>query len=319
MNKLPKVLVDLPLPSFLGELLTPFCVTIPWDWLDGRSGEELRQVEGVYTYAHPLIDEAFLRRLPALKVVSNFGVGVDHIDLKAAAAQHIPIGNTPGVLDGATADLTLALLLACARNVVVGDRFARSPEFTTFDPGRWLGLEVFGSTLGIVGLGRIGKQVARRARAFDMRVLYHNRRRDTRAEEELGVECAGLNELLEQSHFVSLNLPLTAETTGMIGEAELRRMRPDAILINVARGPVVQTSALVRALEEKWIAGAGLDVTDPEPLPRAHALLRLNNVVLTPHLGSATVRTRRRMGEMAAANLQAGLEGRPLPYAVATE
>jgi len=294
----------------------PLCETCPWALLKDGDQQTLSKIQGMYTYAHPIVDGALLDRLPSLKVISNFGVGVDHIDLKAAATRQVPVGNTPGAVDGATADLTMALLLAAARNVVVGDKHARSPGFTSYDPGYLLGLEVFGSTLGIVGMGRIGQQVAKRAKAFDMRVIYHNRRRNHAAEAALGVEYATLENLLANSHFVTLNVPLTAETTHCIGEAQLRLMRKDALLINVARGPVVDQEALVRALKEGWIAGAALDVTDPEPLPRNHPLLRLENLVITPHLGSATLRTRQRMGEMAAANLAAGLKGESLPNEV---
>jgi glyoxylate reductase len=255
-------------------------------------------------------------RLPALKVISNFGVGVDHIDLAAATSRNIRVGNTPSVLDGATADLTMALILATARNVVVGDSFARGPDFVRYDPSHLLGAEVFGSTLGIVGLGRIGWQVARRASGFDMRILYHNRGPNFEAERTLGVKYAGFDELLAESHFVTLNVPLTPETVGLIAESQFRRMRRDAVLINVARGAVVDHVALYHALTEKWIAAAAIDVTDPEPLPRDHPLLRLTNLVITPHLGSATWRTRRRMGEMAAANLVAGLTGQTLPHQV---
>ena len=311
----PIVLLDIPLAPFLEEMLEPHCETSPWSWLQ-EGHEALAEVQGIYTYGHATVNGALMDRLPALRVISNFGVGVDHIDVTAAAARNIPVGNTPGVLDGATADLTMALILGAARNVVVGDNFARGPDFTSYDPSHLLGAEVFGSTLGIIGLGRIGWQVAKRASGFDMRILYHNRRRNLDAEKALGVKYASLEETLAESHFVTLNVPLTADTTGLISENQLRRMRPDAILINVSRGAVVDHAALHRALTEKWIAGAALDVTDPEPLPRNHPLLRLPNLVLTPHLGSATWRTRRRMGEMAAANLIAGLRGVPLPNQV---
>jgi glyoxylate reductase len=199
---------------------------------------------------------------------------------------------------------------------VVGDSFARGPDFIRYDPSHLLGAEVFGSTLGIIGLGRIGCQVARRATGFDMRVIYHNRQPNFEAERVLGVTYASFDEVLAESHFVTLNVPLTPGTVGLIGESQLENMRPDAILINVARGAVVDHAALYRALTEKWIAAAAIDVTDPEPLPRDHPLLRLTNLVITPHLGSATWRTRRRMGEMTTANLVAGLTGQPLPYQV---
>jgi glyoxylate reductase len=280
------------------------------------TAEERAEVSALFTYGHPTVDGAFLDRLPRLKVVSNFGVGVDHVDLAAARTRKVPVGNTPGAVDGATADLTMAILLAAARNLIVGDRYARSAEFTRFDPSLLLGVDIHGSTLGIVGLGRIGRQVARRARGFDMRILYHNRRRDLDAEQELGVEYASLDDLLAQSDFVTLNVPLTAETKGLIGERELRLLRREAILVNVARGGVVDHDALLRALTERWIRGAALDVTEPEPLPREHPLLRLDNLVITPHLGSAGERSRRRMAEMSVENLRAGLEGRRLPWQV---
>jgi glyoxylate reductase len=312
----PLVLLDLPLLPFMQAQVEPFCEMCPWTLLKNDDQQTLGKVQGIYTYAHPIVDGTLLDQLPSLKVISNFGVGVDHIDLRAAAARGVSVGNTPGAVDGATADLTMALLLAAARRIVAGDRYARSPGFTKYDPGDLLGLEVFGSTLGIVGMGRIGQKVARRARAFDMRVIYHNRRRNPEAEAALGVEYATLEGLLAESHFVTLNVPLTPETTGFIGEAQLRLMRQDALLINVARGPVLDQRALLRALTEGWIAGAALDVTDPEPLPRDHPLLALDNLVITPHLGSATLRTRLRMGEMAAANLAAGLKGEALPNEV---
>lgn len=309
----PLVLLDAPLPPYLRQQLDSFCEVCFWELLESAGTDRLRNIEGIYIYAHPIVDGALMDRLSSLKVISNFGVGVDHIDLQAATERRIAVGNTPGAVDGATADLTMALLLAAARNIVVGDCYARSPAFTHYDPSILLGSEVFGSTLGIVGLGRVGQQVAKRARAFDMRILYHNRHRNLEAEAALGVEYASLEQLLAESHFVTLNVPLTPETTRLIGEPQLRQMRADAILINVARGPVVDHQALHRALTEKWIAGAALDVTEPEPLARDHPLLALHHLVITPHLGSATLRTRVRMGEMAAANLAAGLAGQPLP------
>jgi glyoxylate reductase len=251
-----------------------------------------------------------------LRVISNYGVGVDHIDLAAAAARGVAVGNTPGVLEGATADLAFALLLASARRVVEGDRHARSPGFVTYDPGSMLGSEVHGSTLGIVGLGQIGRRIARRAAGFDMTVLYHNRRRRPDVERHLGVRFASLEELLDGSDYVILSVPLTDQTRGLIDRETLARMKRSATLINVSRGPVVETAALTEALREGRIAAAALDVTDPEPLPRDHPLLRMDNVVITPHLGSATVRTRRAMAERSVANLLAGLRGEPLPHEV---
>src|SRR5262245_60202973 len=210
----------------------------------------------------------------------------------------------------------MTLLLAAARRLAEGDRYARSAAFTHYDPGYMLGREVHSSTLGVVGLGRIGRQIARRAAGFDMTVLYHNRRRREEVERELGVRYAALDDLLAAADYVVLSVPLSAETRGLIDRAALRKMKPTATLINVSRGPVVDTAALTQALAERWIYAAALDVTDPEPLPRDHPLLRLDNVTITPHLGSATEETRQRMAEISVENLAAGLAGRPLRHSV---
>ena len=302
------------LPPQLIELLGPAIEVLEWD--DGPQSEALKRAVAFITYGHPHVDGPLMDRAPNLKVVSNHGVGVDHIDCDAARQRGIAVGNTPGCLDASTADMTFALLLAAARNVVIGDTFARSPEFTHYDPSMLIGYEVTGSTLGIVGLGRIGKQVARRARAFDMRVVYHNRRRDAEAERELGVTFLPLDELLAASDFVTLNCPLTAETANLIGAREFSLMKPTGILINVARGPVVNHDALLAALKSRRIAAAAIDVTAPEPLPRDHPLLELDNLVITPHLGSASNRTRQRMIEMTVENLFAALKDEPLPWRV---
>jgi glyoxylate reductase len=298
----------------LEEMLRDRVEILPWE---SAHGPVAGRVEAIYTYGHPTVDAALLDRLPAVRVLSNFGVGVDHIDVAAAAARGIPVGNTPGILDGATADLAFALLLAAGRRLIEGDRHARGPNFLRYDPSYLLGREVHGSTLGVVGLGRIGGQVARRARAFDMTVLYHGRQRRPAAEAALGARYTPLDGLLAASDYVVLTVPLTPQTRHLIGRAELARMRPTATLVNVARGPVVDTDALTEALAARRIYAAALDVTDPEPLPRDHPLLRLDNIIITPHLGSATEQTRRRMAEVSVENLLAGLSGRPLPFPVA--
>ncbi|MBN9121762.1 MAG: D-glycerate dehydrogenase [Planctomycetes bacterium] len=305
---LPRVLADLPVSSVVLELIGGRVELVPWDF----SGP----VDAIYTYGHPTVDGAMMDRHAPLKVISNFGVGVDHIDVKAATARNIPVGNTPGILDGATADLAFALILAAGRRVVEGDRYARGPSFTRYDPSYMLGREVHSSTLGIFGMGRIGRQVAMRARGFGMKVLYHNRNRNDEAEITLGARYVTRDELLAAADYVVLTLPLTPETRGMIGRAELAQMKPTATLVNVARGAVVDKEALTEALAAKRIFAAALDVTDPEPLPRDHPLLKLENVIITPHLGSATEETRRRMAELSIENLFAGLEGEPLPYRV---
>jgi glyoxylate reductase len=311
---LPRILADLPVGPSLVAMLQDRVELVPWSAAREAGAE---RIAGVYTYGHPTVDASLLDRLPAVRVISNFGVGVDHIDVAAAAARGIPVGNTPGILDGATADLAFALLLAVGRRLVEGDRYARGPNFLHYDPSYLIGREVHGSTLGIIGLGRIGAQVARRARAFDMTVLYHNRRRRPEAEATLGVQYAARDELLAASDYVVLTVPLTPETHRLIGKVELARMKPTAALINTSRGPVVDTDALTEALTARTICAAALDVTDPEPLPRSHPLLRLDNVIITPHLGSATEQTRRRMMEVSVENLLAGLAGQPLPFRVA--
>lgn len=266
------------------------------------------------------IDAQLIAALPeSVRAIACFSVGTNHVDLEAAKARGLMVTNTPGVLTDATADLAFALLLAAARRLVEGVDNVRDGGWQTWGPKILLGQSVWGATLGIVGLGRIGTAMARRGRGFDMRVLYTGPHRKPDLEAELGVEFRPLAELLAAADFVSLHCPLTAETTGLIDAAALRRMKPTAVLINTARGGVVETDALVAALQEKVIAAAVLDVTAPEPLPADHPLVDLPNCIVTPHIGSATVSTRTRMAEMAADNLLAGLRGDPLPHCVNPE
>ncbi len=263
-----------------------------------------------------LLDAAGLR----LRVVSNFAVGFDNVDVAACTRRGVRVGNTPGVLTEATADVTFALLLAAARRLPEAADHVRDGAWRTWDPLGLLGVDVHGATLGIVGLGRIGQAVARRATGFGMRVLYHGRTRASAAvETALGATFAPLPELLEASDFVSLHVSLDDRTRGLVDAAALARMKPTAILVNTSRGPVVDTDALVTALRDGMIAGAALDVTDPEPLPADHRLLGLPNCLVVPHIGSATRATRDRMAAMAADNLLAGVEGRPLPTQVNPE
>ncbi len=250
------------------------------------------------------IDAALLARAQRLRVVANMAVGVDNVDLAAARRLGIAVTNTPDVLTHATADLAWALLLAAARRVVWNDRYVRAGAFVGWRPELGVGVDVAGKTLGIVGAGRIGRAVAERARGFRMQLLFHSR--------SSGVP---LRELLERSDFVSLHVPLTPQTRHLIGEAELRRMRPHAVLVNTARGPVVDEHALVRALREGWIGAAGLDVYEDEPR-LAPGLAELSNAVLLPHVGSATLETRARMAETAARNAIAVLRGEKPPNTV---
>ncbi len=306
------ILAD-PMPELFAELSQGRFDVRP---LESATDADCAAAVAIVAYSHPVVDGPLLDRCSKVKIVSNHGVGVDHIDVAAARQRSVLVGNTPGCLDAATADMTLALMLSVARNIVIGDRFARSSEFTHYDPSILIGQEVTGSTLGIVGMGRIGVEVARRARAFHMKILYHNRNRRPDIEDSFGVQFASLNDLLGESDFVTLNCPLTEQTHGLIGPAEFQQMKRSGILINMARGPVVQTDALYEALTTNQIAAAGLDVTDPEPLPRDHPLLQLGNVIIAPHLGSASNVTRRRMMQITVDNMIAALDGSPLPHEV---
>ncbi len=256
------------------------------------------------------VDDALLDAAgPQLKVVANFAVGYDNIDVPACRRRGVVATNTPGVLDDATADMAFALLLAVARRLPEGEALVRSGAWTGWRPEQLLGAHVTGATIGIVGLGRIGRAVARRARGFDMRLLYHNRRPDPAAERELNARYETMDELLSQSDFVSLHVPLTAETRHLIGQRELALMKPTAVLVNTARGPVVDEAALVSALQGGSIAGAGLDVYEDEPAVDP-GLLGLQNVVLAPHLGSATRETRTAMARLCSEAVLAVLAGR---------
>ncbi len=267
-------------------------------------GLEVRGVDALLCLLTDRVDARLLERGDRLKIVANMAVGTDNIDLAAARRLGIPVSNTPDVLTEATADLAFGLLLAAARRLVWGDRLVRTGGFTGWAPMLGLGMDVVGRTLGIIGAGQIGRAVAARADGFRMEVLL--------TDKNAGVPLA---ELLERSDFVSLHVSLTPETHHLIGERELRRMRPHAVLVNTARGPIVDECALVRALQEGWIAAAGLDVFENEP-ELAPGLADLPNVVLAPHIGSATVGTRNRMAEIAAQNVVAALEGKPIPNLV---
>lgn len=260
---------------------------------------------------------------PRLRIISQMAVGYDNIDVDCATRRGVYVTNTPGVLTEATAEATWALILAAARRVVEADHFVRWGEWwrtrTSWHPMMMLGVELEGKTLGILGMGRIGARVAEIGRAFGMRIIYHNRRRRPDVEERLGARWVTLEELLRESDILSIHLPLTPETRHIIGERELRMMKPTAILVNTGRGQVVDTDALVRALREGWIAGAALDVFEEEPLPPNHPLTAFKNVVLAPHMGSATREARLRMALKAVDNLIAFAEGRYPPDLVNPE
>ena len=272
--------------------------------------------QGLLSMITDTVDSELLDHAPELKIIANFGVGYNNIDVPSATRRGILVTNTPGVLTDTTADLTMALILAAARRVVEGDRRTRLGRFQFWAPFHFLGREITGKTLGIVGMGRIGRAVARRAAGFNMRGLYHNRHHlDAEEEQVLQVQYVDLKTLLQEADFITLHTPLTPQTRHLIGSRELAWMKSDAFLINTARGAVVDEHALLEALEQGRIGGAGLDVYENEPAVTP-GLERLDNVVLLPHVGSATVETRRRMAAMAVDNLLAGLEGRMPPNCV---
>jgi len=273
---------------------------------------EAADCEGLLTMLTDRVDGALLDACPRLRVVSNFAVGYDNIDVAAATERGVLVGNTPGVLTETTADLAFALLLATARRLVEGVEFIQQGQWRTWGPLDLLGGEVHHATLGILGMGRIGREMAKRARGFDMQILYHNRRRDEAAEADLGVRYVEKAELLQQSDFVSVHVPLSAETRHYLKAEDFAHMKPTAILINTSRGPVVDQAALYEAVRSGQIGGAGLDVTDPEPMLVNDPLLSLPQVIIVPHVGSATRTTRGKMAEISARNLAAALKGEPM-------
>jgi glyoxylate reductase len=263
--------------------------------------------EGLLALLTDRIDAEFMDANPQLKAISNYAVGYDNIDVDAATARGIPVGNTPGVLTDATADLAFALLMAAARKLPEAEASVRGGDWLAWWPASFLGQSVHGATLGIIGFGRIGRAVARRAHGFDMDIVTADTRAGFRDQ---------LTDLFERSDFISLHCPLTPETRHLINAEALKAMKANAILINTARGPIVDQRALGEALREGWIAGAALDVTDPEPLPADDPLLGAPNLIVVPHIGSATHAARERMADLAVENLLAALAGRPMPHQV---
>ena len=279
-------------------------------------GAKLAESDAALTMVVDRISPEMLDAAKSLRVVSNLAVGYDNLDPAEAAERGIWVTNTPGVLAETTADMAFALLMATARNVVASDRDTRAGGWTTWSPTAFLGQDIFRATLGIVGLGEIGEAMARRARGFDMRILYASRTRKQALEESLGLEYRELGDLLAESDFVSLHTPLNAHTRGLIGYLELGMMKQSAILVNTARGQIVDQAALIEALQTGSIAGAALDVTDPEPLPLDNPLYSFPNVIITPHIASASMATRSKMADMAAQNIIAVLNGGAPPHAV---
>jgi glyoxylate reductase len=294
-----------------------------WDQELPPSPEELDALlegcDGAITLLTDRIDGSVLDQHPSLRVISNFAVGYDNIDVPAASERGVLVCNTPDVLTSATADHTWALLLAAARRIPESIAFVRDGKWKTWGPMLLLGREVSGATIGIVGLGRIGKEVAKRARGFDMRVIAFDPFEDLEFARDHQVTYVPLEQLLVESDFVTLHVALTPDSHHLIGASELGRMKPTAILVNASRGPVVDTDALVDALRSGSILGAALDVTDPEPLAADHPLVNMTNCIVVPHTASATVQTRDRMAELAAQNLLSGLRGERPTAAVNAE
>ncbi len=280
---------------------------------------EARDAEGLLTLLTDRVDTELLGIAPRLRAVSNMAVGFDNIDVPACTARGILVGNTPGVLTDTTADFAFALLMAAARRVVEGDAFTRAGKWQTWDPGLLLGVDVHHATIGIAGMGQIGQAIARRAHGFDMRILYSDEIPRSEIEAATGARRVDLDTLLRESDFVTLHVPLTPETRGLIGAAQLAMMKPDAILINTARGPVVDQRALAEALKQGRPGMAALDVTDPEPIAMDDPLLALPNVIIAPHIASGSRATREQMAEMAVDNLLAGLRGDLPPNCVNPE
>ncbi|XP_054841318.1 probable 2-ketogluconate reductase isoform X1 [Eublepharis macularius] len=277
-----------------------------------------QKIEAMYMwFKKPEATRELLQSLPNLKVIANSGVGVDHLDLKLISSFGVKVANTPFAVANPTADLGIALLMASARRIVEGYQIALSPETKYFEAD-WLGEEINGATLGIIGMGHIGYKVAQRAKAFDMKILYHNRKRRTVDEEQAvgAIYCQNKEDLLQQSDFVMLTVILTPQTRNLIGKKELELMKPTATLINVCRGQVVDQDALLNALQNGVIKAAALDVTYPEPLPRDHPLLKLKNIIITPHIGSATVKARRLMMISMVESILDGVNGLPVPNEV---
>ncbi|MCE7938426.1 D-glycerate dehydrogenase [bacterium] len=315
----PKVYITRRIPQAAVDMLAAACDVRHWDHDEpvprGELLANVADVDALYSLLTEKVDQELLDHAPRLRVVSQMAVGYDNIDIAACTARGIPVGHTPEVLTETTADLTWALMMAAARRLVEAAEAVKDGQWTTWKPMWMTGPDVYGATLGIFGLGRIGVAMARRAMGFNMRVLYHDAFESPHAA-AVNARFVDLPTLLAESDFVTLHCPLTPETRGMVNEDFLRRMKPTAILVNTARGPVVDEPALYRALSEGWIHAAGLDVTQVEPLPMDSPLLTLPNCLVLPHIGSASIPTRTRMATLAAENLLAGLAGKPLVYAV---
>jgi glyoxylate reductase len=318
----PRVFVARHIPQTGLATLKQYCAVDLWDEELPPPREILlkrvSEVEGIFSLLTDRIDGQVMDAAgDKLKVISNCAVGFDNVDVREATQRGIPVGNTPDVLTDTTADFAFGLLMAAARQIVEGEKLVRAGKWKTWGLTSLLGQDISGATLGIIGFGRIGRRVAKLGRGFDMRVLYYDPLcLDDPYAAEIGAKCVDLDTLLRESDFISLHTPLNESTHHMIGAEALSKMKPTAILINTARGGVVDPEALHHALKNGVIRAAALDVTDPEPISPDHPLLTLDNLIITPHIASATVETRNKMVQMAIDNLLAGLRGERLPNCV---
>jgi len=315
--KKPLVILTRPLPNDWLTLLDDKVNLVIGDATIGINSKNvemaLQDAAGVICLLSDKLDESVLAKAPQLRVVSIMAAGYDNVDVAACTARKIPVGNTPGIMTNATADIAMGLLLSITRKIEKASADARNGLWQTWSPTGWLGSELDGKTIGILGMGKIGKAVAKRASAFGMKVIYYSR--STVVDGDY-YRSANLEDLLGNSDVVSLHCPLNNETNSLINAHSLKLMKRSAILINTSRGKVVDQEALVEALKKGTIAGAALDVTDPEPLSASHPLFQLENCLILPHIGSATVETRKKMAEMACINLLAGLAGQKMPNVV---
>ena len=313
----PRVFVSRVIPDAGLNLIRQHCDAEVWTDPLPPPHDVLRQkvtnCDGLVSLLTDRIDAALLDAAPRLKVVANYAVGFNNIDVKAATERGVAVGNTPGVLTDATADMAFCLLIGAARRLVEGDLYSRSGQWKTWEPLGHLGQDLVGRTLGVIGMGRIGYALAKRCKGWDMRILYHDVHRSDRAEQDLDARQVDLDTLLSEADFVSIHTDLNEQTRGLFNERRFKQMKRTAVLVNTARGPIVDQKALAEALRAGTIFAAGLDVTDPEPPSPDDPLLKLANVIVAPHIASATVGTRNAMAEICANNLIAGMTGQKLP------
>lgn len=318
----PKVFVTRIIPEQGLKLVQEACDTEVWQDELPPPYEVLKakaaEVDGLLCLLSDQINAELMDAAPQLKVVSQMAVGFDNIDIAAATARKLPIGNTPGVLTDTTADFAFALLMSAARRIPESERYVHNGRWKTWGPTLFMGYDIWGATLGIVGMGRIGQAMAKRATGFNMRILYTDAY-EVEAANALGAKRVSMEELLAESDFLSLHTPLTPETRHLLNAETFKLMKPSCVVINTARGPVIDPDALYVALKEGQIAYAALDVTDPEPIPMDSPLLELDNCLIVPHIASSSLATRSLMSVMSAENLLAGLKGEPLPNCVNPE